>query len=169
MAGPVAMIIMLFIFPFILILYNRHKVKGKILGIIVKKDKSVLPKLCELKKDFLIFQDRAYEVYPDFVRVSRYPMGWPAALQELVPALLLDEEDRVPLDWIHLGKRQGSAMELRSALDENWVRKLVEETAREGAMLGGINWRKVFPFILLGLGIVGLVAIFILRSKAGAV
>jgi len=142
-------------------------VKGKVLGIIVRKDKSVLPKLCELVSDFLIYRDRAYEVYPDFVRVSRFPMGWPAFLQELVPALLIDEEDRVPLDWVHLGKRQGSAMELKSALDENWVRKLVEETAREGAAFGGINWRKLLPYILLGLGIVGLVAIFILRQRAG--
>ena len=163
MSGPVMLIVVLVVFPLFLIMWNRQRVKGRILAFIVRKDRSVLPKLCELRNDFMVFQNRAYEVYPDFVRICRFPMGWPAFLQELVPVLLLDEEDSVPLDWINIDKRLGRAMELRSALDENWLRKLVEETAKEGGAFG-INWRKVLPFALLGAGIIGFIIIFVLRS-----
>ena len=163
MTGPIALIVVLVVFPLLLIVWNRQRVRGRMLAFIVRRDKSVLAKLCELRNDFMVFQNRAWEVYPDFVRICRYPMGWPAFLQELVPSLLLDEEDSVPLDWIHIDKRLGRAMELRSALDENWIRKLVEETAKEGSAFG-INWRRVLPFVLLGLGIVGFVVIFVLKG-----
>lgn len=164
--GPVITLGSVVLGLFFLIMWNRQRVKGKLLAFIVRKDRSVLPKLCELRDDFLIFKSRAYEVYPDFVRICRFPMGWPAFLQELVPGLLYDEEDSCPLDWIHLDDRKGRAMELRAALDENWIRKLVEETAREGGIFG-INWRRVLPFLILGIGVVGLIVLFVLKRKAG--
>ena len=164
--GPIVMLGSFMVGLVFIILWNRQRVKGKLLAFIVRKDKSVLPKLCELRDDFMVFKNRAYEVYPDFVRICRFPMGWPAFLQELVPTSLYDEEDSVPLDWITIDKRLGRAMELRAALDENWIRKLVEETSKEGGGLS-INWRKVLPFLILGIGIIGLIAIFLLRKKAG--
>jgi len=94
-------------------------------------------------------------------------MGWPAALQELVPTVLYDEEDAYPLDWIDIDNRQVSSMELKSKLDQNIVRQMMEQAERGEKGAGGIKWKKVLPFILLGLGIVGLVAIFIFRSQAG--
>ncbi len=162
MYGPIVLLITFIGMPLALILWNRQRVKGRLFAIIARKDKSILPKLCELRNDFMIFESRAYEVYPDFIRLCRYPMGWPAFLQELVPTGLYDEEDSMPLDWIHIDKRLGRSMELRSALDENWIRKLVEESSKEGQTFG-INWRKILPFLLLGLGLAGLVAIFVLR------
>jgi len=162
MYGPIVLLVTFIGFPLGLIIWNRQRVKGKLLAFIARKDKSVIPKLCELRNDFMIFERRAYEVYPDFVRICRYPMGWPAFLQELVPTVLYDEEDSMPLDWISIDKRIGRSMELRSALDENWMRKLVEETAREGSTFG-INWRRILPFLLLGVGVIGLVVLFILR------
>ena len=165
--GPMVVLGMVFIFPFFLIMFNRHRIKGKLLAFIARKDKSVLPRLCELRDDFMVFQNRAYDVYPDFIRLCRYPMGWPAFLQELVPAGLYDEEDAIPKDWIHPESEvQVRAMELRSALDENWLRKLVEETSREGGTFG-INWRKALPIILLIVGVIGIAAIFLLRKKVG--
>jgi hypothetical protein len=148
--------------PLLLLMWNRQRVKGKILGVIIRRDKSVVMKLCELRDDFVIFENRAYDVYPDFVRLTRFPMGWPAMLQELVPTILYDEEDAVPLDWIDIDNRLESSMNLRSALDENWVRKLVHEAATEG---GGtkINWRRIIPIALIVIGIVGLIILFIAR------
>ena len=148
--------------PLLLLLWNRQRVKGKILCVVVKKDKSTVMKLCELVSDFVIFEDRAYDVYPDFVRLTRFPMGWPAMFQELVPSALYNEEDAVPLDWIDLDNRLESSMNLRSALEENWVRKLVHEAATEGAGFK-INWRKILPIALIALGAIGLIIMFVLR------
>ncbi|KKL03926.1 hypothetical protein LCGC14_2621200, partial [marine sediment metagenome] len=44
------------------------------------------------------------------------------------------------------------------------VRKLVEETAREGSAFGGINWRKILPIGFLIIGAIGLIAIFVLKG-----
>jgi len=151
-----------------IIMWNRQRVKGKVLGMIVRKDRSVLPKLLQLSDDFIIWGTRCYELYPDFVRICRFPMGWPAFMQELVPAVLLDEEDRVPLDWIHIDNRQGSAMELRAALDENWLRKLVEESAKEPGGSGKFNFKKALPIILIAVGAIGLIALFYFKNKSKA-
>lgn len=166
MAGPIAMILILIIGPMFLIFWNKRRIRGKMLCYFVKEDKSILPELCELRNDFVIHGDYAYDVYPDFVRIVRYPTGWPSLLQELIPCSLYDERDGVPLDWVHIGERKVRAMELRSALDENWLRKLVHEAATvEGSSAGGFsfNWRKVLPIILIVGGIIG----FIVISKMG--
>jgi hypothetical protein len=148
--------------PLLLMLWNRQRVKGKILCVIVRKDKSTIMKLCELWNDFVIFEDRAYDVYPDYVRLTRFPMGWPAMFQELVPSALYNEEDAIPLDWIDLDERKESSMNLKSALEENWVRKLVHEAATEGAGFK-LNWRKILPIALIVLGAIGLVIMFVIR------
>ncbi len=163
MSAGVVVLIITFLIPFMLLLWNKQRVKGKILCYFVRKDKSVLGKLCELRSDFVIFEERAYEVYPDFVRVAKFPMGWPSVFQELIPAALYDEEDAIPLDWVNLDNRLERSMNLRSALDENWIRKLVHEAATEG---GGfrINWRKIIPIVLIILGAIGLVALMVMKG-----
>lgn len=149
--------------PLLLIAWNRSRVKGKILCVIVRKDRSTVMKLCELKNDFVIFEERAYDVYPDFVRLTRFPMGWPAMFQELVPSALYDEEDAVPLNWIDLDNRLERAMNLRSALEENWIRKLVHEAATEGTGGFKLNWRKILPIALIVIGAIGLVIMFVIK------
>lgn len=166
MYGPILVLVVLVLMPLVVIIWNRRRVKGRMLCYFVRKDKSVIGTLCELRNDFVIFGDRAYDVYPDFVRVARFPSGWPAILQELVPCSLYDEEDAVPLNWISLDNRLERAMELKAALDENWLRKLVHETATEGAPAGfRFNWRKALPLMLVIGGIVGF--IFIMTQGGG--
>ena len=162
--GIVMLVLSAFV-PVMVIFWNKQKVKGKILCFFVRKDKSVLGQLCSLRSDFVIFQDRAYDIYPDLVRVARFPMGWPSILQEAIPCSLYDEEDAIPLDWINLGEVKERSMNLRSALDENWVKKLVHEAAVEG---GGfqINWRKMIPIALIILGVLGLVALLVMKGCA---
>ena len=166
-AGVLALIVTVML-PFMVILWNRQRVKGKILCYIVRKDKSIVGKLCELRSDFVIFEDRAYEIYPDLVRVAKFPMGWPAMFQELVPCALYDEEDAIPLDWIRLDNRLERSMNLRSALDENWIKKLVHEAATEGAGFR-INWRKVIPITLIILAGIGLIALLAMKGCAPVV
>ena len=158
----VVVLVLTIMVPLFLIAWNRQRVKGKMLCHFVKKDKSLDSRLCELWNDFVIYGDRAYDVYPDFVRIARFPMGWPAMLQELVPACLYDEEDGIPLDWINLDNRLERSMNLKSALEENWVRKLVHEAATEGSGTK-LNWRKILPIALIGIGVVGLIILLFMR------
>lgn len=163
MNPAVLAVIATFFIPFFIVFWNRQRVKGKLLCFFVRKDKSVMGSLCELRSDFVIFRERAYDVYPDFIRVAKFPMGWPAMFQEVVPAALYDEEDAIPLDWVNLDNRLERSMNLRSALDENWIRKLVHEAATEG---GGskINWRKIIPIALIILGVIGLVVMLAMKG-----
>jgi hypothetical protein len=163
MQGLIVMGAMILFLPYLIIIWNKQRTKGKMLCMILREDKSVLMKLCELRDAWVIFQDRAYDVYPDFIRVCRFPSGWPGILQELVPAALYDEEDGIPLDWINLDNRLERSMELKAALDENWLRKLVKESATEGG--SSINWRKIIPYILMGVGLIGLV--YVLTMSKG--
>ena len=162
-AGVLVLIVTVMV-PLFVIAWNRSRVKGRMLCYFIKKDKSLVGKLCQLQSDFVIYEDRAYDVYPDFIRITRFPMGWPAMLQELVPSALYDEEDAIPLDWIDLDNRLERSMNLRSALEENWVRKLVHEAATEGGGGFKLNWRKILPIGLIAIGIIGLV---VLLSSGG--
>lgn len=165
MSGVAVLIVMITFGLLGLVFWNRHRVKGKVLCFFNREDKSLLVCLCEVVDSWILFQNRAYDIFPEMVRLTKFPMGWPAFLQELVPCVLYDEEDAVPLDWIHMGNRQERAMELRAALDENWMRKLVEETAREGTP--GFNFKKIIPYAVLGIGVIGLIFILLMNFSGG--
>ncbi len=152
--------------PVGLIAWNKSRIRGKMLCYFARKDRSVVGSLCELRDAFVIWGSRAYDVYPAYVRISRFPMGWPSMLQELVPTALYDEEDALPKDWVTLDTPKEGSLSLRAALDEVWLKKLVAESAAEGGLR--INWRKIFPLILLGIGILGLISILILNAGGSA-
>lgn len=155
---PVVMVLFMLVG---LIVWNRKRVAGKMLCFFVREDKSLVQKLCPLRDAWVIWGDRAYDIYPDFVRVTRFPSGWPLILQEVVPCALYDEEAAIPLDWITIGNREPRSMEIKAALDENWIRKLVEESAREGRVMR-FDWRKYLPIILVIAGVVGLVFVLMM-------
>jgi len=159
----VALFLTLFI-PVFMILWNRQRTRGKILCFFARKDKSLIGNLCRLRSSFIIWEDRAYDLYPDFIRITRFPLGWPSILQELVPTCLYDEEDALPRDWITLEKPEEGSLTLRAALEENWVKKLVQEAAAEGGLR--INWRRVIPIALMAIGIVGLIMILMMKGCA---
>ena len=148
-------------------MWNRQRCKGKMLCLILRKDKSLDIKLCQLWSDFVVYNDRAFDVYPDFVRIARFPMGWPAMLQEMVPCSEYLEEDAVPLDWINLDKRMFRSMELKASLDENFFKKMIHETINETGGKG-FNWRKVLPIALLVVGLGGLGFILFLNKGSCA-
>lgn len=158
MSGAIAVLVIILIVPTALVMLNKKKIAGKMLCVMVKEDKSVDLKMCRLFRNFVFYGDRAYEVYPNRVRVARYPSGWPSLLQELVPVSIYDERDAIPLDWIWLTERYESAMKLRASIDENIYRTVAQVQAAETGRVP-FNWRRVLPFILLAVGIVGLVAL----------
>ncbi len=167
MSGPQLLLITIIFTPVLIMVWNKVRCKGKMLCFVLRKDKSVVGKLCALRSAFVIYEDRAYDIYPDLVRLFRFPMGWPAILQEIVPIALYDEENAVPLDWITLEPFKDGSLSLRAALDENWLKKLVHETAMEGVAGGGLNWKKILPFALIGLGVAGLIFMLIMRARSG--
>jgi len=161
MSGLLLMVVIILFVPMGAVLFNKTRCKGKLLCTILKDDKSTDTKLCRLDGGFVIYGDRAYDVYPDWVRVTRYPSGWPPMLQELVPHALYDEKDAIPLRWIQLSNRTVRSMELKSSLDENFFKKLVSESVKEGKI--GFNWRKALPFVLVIAGVLGLVYMLMMR------
>ena len=168
MLGAMVMMVTFILGLLMIIFWNRGRVKGKVLGFIVRRDKSVLPKLLELKDDFIIWGTRAYYCYPNYIRICRFPMGWPAFLQELIPSLLIDEECVDPLDWVNLQEvtdQKKRAMNVKAGLDENWLRKLVEESSKESGSGSKFNWKKVLPILLIGAGIIGLFVILVVSKK----
>jgi len=161
MSSLVALLFMTMFMPVALMAYNKVRVKGKMLCFFARKDRSVVGALCELRESFVIWGGRAYDVYPAFVRVCRFPQGWPSMLQELVPAALYDEEDALPKDWVTLSTPAEGSLSLRAALDEVWMKKLVAESAAEGSFR--FNWRKALPLLLVAIGILGLVFILVMN------
>lgn len=151
--------------PLAVIVWNKMRIRGKMLCYFAKKDKSLHGAMCRLKASFVIYQDRAYDVYPDFIRVTRFPTGWPSIFQELVPTALYDEEDALPKDWVTLETPKEGSLSLRAALDENWIKKLVAEAAVEGG--ARINWRKVLPIGLMVLGALGLLSLLVMKGLGG--
>ena len=164
--GPVIALLITFLMPLVVVVYNKMRCRGKILGCFARKDKSMDFKLCVLKSSFVFYGNRAFDVYPDYVRLARFPGGWPTIFQELVPCGLWDEEDAIQKDWVTLAPPKEGSLSLRAALEENWWKKLVQEAGRqEGA--GSINWRKILPIALLILGVGGLVVILTMKGCSG--
>lgn len=164
----VVMLMVIVMFPGLLMMWNKQRTRGKVLGFFCNKDKSLASQLCELRDAFVIYGHSAYDIYPDLVRVYRFPQGWPTFFQETVPAILYDEDDAIPKDWITMEKPKDSAMKLRAALDPNWVRMFVQEASKVDSAGGfHFNLRKALPVILIGIGIIGLVVMLVLRSRTG--
>ena len=134
----------------------------------LRKDNSIAHVLCELRGAFVIWKQstysRAYDVYPDFVRLGRFPMGWPKILQENVPEALYDEDEAIPKDWKHIESPKVGSLKLYSSLEERWVHKVTHElSAPESGQ--GFNWRKVLPILIIGIGVMGLV--FVMMQSKG--
>ena len=159
-------IILTVMLPFLVIIWNKARCYGKVLGYFARKDKSLDGRLCTLKSSFVIYKDRAFDLYPDYMRVARFPLGWPRIFQELVPCGLWDEEDAIQKDWITLEPPKEGSLSLRAALEENWIKKLVAEAAAEGGGLR-IDWRRIAPLGLIVVGVAGLVLLLIMRASIG--
>lgn len=171
MLGPIILIATIILFPFILIMWNKARCKGKVVGVIARGDIWVQTVLCELMDDYIVFNGRGYEMHPKLARLTAFPGGWPKALQETLPTFLLREDDAIPLDWINLGERRVSSTEIGTSLDPNIYRILVKEGARvaDGDSKGfSFNWKKALPFILIAVGILGFVALQYFKNSGGA-
>ena len=162
MTGLVILVILVFVGPMLLLVMNKMKVKGKMACIVTKDDGSIDIRLCRMVRQFVIYGDYGYDVYPKRVRVMRYPTGWPSMFQELVPVCLYNQKDAIPLDWKNLSERYISSMKLKSSIDENLFRTVIE-TQKEISGGKKFNLRRMLPFALLAVGVLFLVILLVLR------
>ena len=168
--GPIAMLLILVIGATALIFWNKKRIKGKILCFFLSGDVYVKSALCEYQDDFVFYNEKAYDLYPDRVRLTRFPAGFPDILRETVPAALYDIGNGIPLDWKNPPTQLDAklrSMNIKSALMENKIRQMVDEATREGSALGGgkIKWKKILPIMLVVGGIIGF--IFIMQRSGG--
>lgn len=168
LTGPLVMFLVLVIGLAVIMFWNKMRVRGKIACFFLRGDTYMKGSLCEYHQDFVMYEERAYDLYPQRCRFTRFPSGWPSLLQEIVPCALYDYDNAIPLDWTNPPVQLDAklrAMNVKSALMENMLRKMVEEASREAGAVGGFrfNWRKALPIILIVGGIIG----FILITRAG--
>lgn len=170
MIAPIILIACFVLAPFIIILWNKSRVKGKVIAIITRGDLWVQMSLCAMADDYIMYNGKGYECHPKLARLMSFPGGWPKALQETLPAFLIKEDDGVPLDWVRIGCRQVSSTEIGVNLDPNIYRILVREGSKEGsggASVSGFNWKRALPVLLIAIGIIGFLAFQYWRKQSG--
>ncbi len=167
MYGPLILMVLIIVMVMGMILWNKKRIIGKTLCVILKRNNTWRPVLCDTigpeGEQFVIYNGRAYYLFTDLVRFAPFPSGWPPILQESVPSVLLDEDNGIPLDWKTLAvpDYKWRAGVVHSALRESWLRRIVYETAVAGSPLPGtkFNFKKMLPIILIIVGVIGFIVI----------
>ena len=170
MLGPIAMLLILVIGATALIFWNKKRIKGKILCSFLSGDIYLKTALCEYRESFVFYDGKAYDLYPNRLRITRFPAGFPDILRETLPTALYDVANGIPLDWKNPPTQLDAklrSMNIKSALMENKIRQMVDEATREGgsATGGKINWKKIMPIMLVVGGAIGF--IYIMQSSGG--
>lgn len=148
----------------LLFIFVRLRVAGKMLCLMLEEDKSLLPRLYPVQGDFVYVGDEGYYVYPSRVRLVRYPLGWPRFMQEIVPCALYERGNAEPLEWIELGKRYVSSVEVGAAMEPRWLANVVKGI-REAAPS---RLEKMLPLLSVTLGVICMLLMFFLMSKMSA-
>ena len=172
MSGAIVMLVVILLMPLFAIMWNKKRCKGKVVCVVTKEDSSVeLGQLGILYRSFIILGEVAFRVYPKRARPTRYPSGWPSILQETMPAFLLNETEAIPLDWVRLRdtspkSKKESSLKLRTSLDEEIYRTLAHVHTQESGK-AKFNFKKALPFVLLAIGVLGLVFLIVSGGIGG--
>jgi len=162
----VAMLFTVLVGLLLMVVWNKLRTTGKTLCLICEEDKSIKQRLLPGNADFVIdvHYGEAYYIFPERVRLMRFPAGWPSFLQENVPALLVNRGDGEPLDWNNLSKRVVSALEVGAAMEPQWLKNIVKGV-QEGA--GGTKLQRIMPLISVALGVICMLILFYLIVQIG--
>lgn len=164
MEGITFFILFAVVIPVALFFWNQSRSAGKVLTCILEEDKSLKITLYPIRGDFVLVEDEGYYIFPDRVRLTRYPGGWPKVLQQVVPVVLYNRGDAEPLDWNRLIKRTVSATEVGSAMEPEWLKNIVRG-AREGSK--GDKTQRVFLMVSIGISVICLLLLFYMLSRFG--
>lgn len=150
--GPVAMFFFL-----------RKRLAGKMLCLMLEKDRSAKNILVRVEGDFVNIDGDKYFVDSEAVRLIRYPGGWPTPLQHVLPTCLYQRDGVQPINWNTQSEISKSSKEVTAALDPHIFSAIVRGT-REGGAASSINMRPIL--IVLGvIGIVTLLTVFYVLSQ----
>ena len=168
------MFFMILVTPVALLLFQRHRLAGKMLCFFMEKDKSLVPRLLKVQGPLVKFKGETYSVNPKRIRSIRYPTGWPASLQTVLPCGLYQREDFhpediiQPTDWVNLDPSKDSAVEVDSVLSPRWL-AMFASSAQGGAAGEVPKNLKLMLMLTLGIVVITLIFLFYVMTKIGGV
>ena len=170
MSGIISFLFTIILGCFLVFLWNQRRTIGKILVLFLEGDKYVRVCLLPVRGDFVMdFKTgEAYYIFPERVRLIRFPIGWPSILsfmQQIVPCVEYVRGDGEPLNWNKPAERTVSSKEVGAAMEPEWLSNLVR--GYREAEGGGSKWQRMLPVLGLGIGLITLILIFVVMTKVG--
>ena len=160
------MILTVVLFPLVMMIAIRQRVANKMLCIFLVKDKSLRPKLLPIEGDFVKYDGEAYNVDGDFIRMVRYPLGWPKLFQQVVPSALYMLGTHEQKDWVTVTGKGVSAREVGVTLQPYWMEQMVSGTRGKPLQT---RWEKMAPMLAVVIGGLCLLIMLVLYAKIGAI
>jgi len=174
MLSGIVFIMFLFVgFPLIMYFFVKFRTIGKMGCFVCEKDKYLVFKLRKVKGPFWEDGNEVYGINPKRVRLLRYPFGWPAFTQQVLPCALYQREDHNPLDiinpldWNSLKPSKESAIEVGAALEPRWLEQIARGVSGQG--MGITKGQRMLSYIAAGGTVLALLLIFYLISRLGAI
>jgi len=162
-------IFMLFIFTFVALIVSvwvRFSTNNKVFCWFLEGDRSARVKLLKIvDNDFVVYGGDKYGVDPEYVRMVRYPMGWPPFFQIPVPCVMFEVGRFSPVNWIDCGEPGASSKEVAAVLDPHWMSLIVKGT-KAGQITADKNMRNLL-MLAAGASVIGMVTMFYLITKVG--
>lgn len=157
-------LVMILAIPLMIVVWNQQRCAGKMLCFFLDQAKFLKPKLLPADDDFVYDQQEgaAYYIFPERVRLTRFPAGWPIFLQQNIPTVLYETGNGEPLDWNDLSARVVSSKELGAAMEPKWLQNIVQG-AREG--VGESKWQRMMPMLTLAAVAICLLLLFVVMTK----
>jgi len=166
-------VLIVFFTPVIVYLLLKSRVVGKMGCFFLEKDKSITFRLYKVQGRHVAVDDELYGVSPGRIRFIRFPMGWPALFQQVVPVSLYQREDYNPIDindpvnWTSLAPSKDSSIEVGAVLEPRWLAAIVRGT-KEGAP-DQTRMQKLIPALTLGAVAAVLVFMFYVIMKVNGI
>lgn len=151
--------------------FLKMRTVGRLGVFMLEKDKHVNFMLRKVKGPHWSDKNETYGVDPKRVRLVRYPFGWPAIFQQVIPCALYQREHYQPLDiiqpidWNSLKSANVNATEVGTVLDPMVLVSILKGAS--GAAPTTSRFQRMFPMLMVGLCTVILLFLFYLLSKVG--
>ena len=170
MTAMLQVIFMLFVFTLAALLmavWVRFSTNNKVFCWFLEGDRSARVKLLKIiDNDFVEYKEDKYGVDPEFVRMVRYPMGWPGFLQVPVPCVMFEVGRFSPVNWIDCGDPGASSKEVAAVLDPHWMSLIVKGT-KMGQIATDKNTR-ILLMIATGASVLGLLGLIYMIQRLGS-
>jgi len=158
------------------VLYSQliaRRIKGRLLGIIITKDKLLSFKLLKTtvklgEGEFVQDGEDTWIIRAPKVKLTKYPVMTPKMLQgfqQTVPCLLLLRGRTEPLDWEDPESGEMSSKELTKVLDPHLMNNLIEGAKEEGSATSAPKSLKTLLTIVAAICIISLLVVIYIALK----